>query len=248
LDGRGDQACGRRRPLYPAGTSTAVILIILAGVKPIEAAYRVRNQSCHLVVEAHEARWQKIYRCPKQPMSRRMGAVIEALPHVHPRLGPVAIHRMHDNDFAAMLDQAIERSGRHASNQIEIAPTLQILENGENQDDDRDKGGGALGWQRYCEPELCFPVALSRQVIRLSTLNGLVRKPSAPAPSARSRVLSSGLAVTKIIGVRLPFAISRLCRSTPLMPGIRTSVTRHSVSDKQPDSRNSSPDAKIAVA
>jgi MgtC family len=72
---------------FAAGTSTAVILIILAGVKPIEAAYRVRNQSCHLVVEAHEARWQKIYRCPKQPMSRRMGAAIEALPHEHPRLG-----------------------------------------------------------------------------------------------------------------------------------------------------------------
>jgi hypothetical protein len=29
---------------------------------------------------------------------------------------------------------------------------------------------------------------------------------------------------------------------------IRTSVIRHSVSDKQPDSRNSSPDAKVAVA
>jgi hypothetical protein len=44
------------------------------------------------------------------------------------------------------------------------------------------------------------------------------------------------------------FAISRLCSSTPLMPGICTSVIRHSVSDKRPDSRNSSPDAKVAVA
>jgi hypothetical protein len=104
------------------------------------------------------------------------------------------------------------------------------------------------GLQCYSEPELCVPVALSRQAISLSSLIGLVRKPSAPAPRARSRVLSSGEAVTKITGVRLPFAISRLCRSTPLMPGIRTSVIRHSVSDKQPDSRNSSPDAKVAVA
>ena len=69
-----------------------------------------------------------------------------------------------------------------------------------------------------------------------------------PGAERALSVLSSGLAVTKTIGVRLPFAISRLCRSTPLMPGIRTSVTRHSVSDKQPDSRNSSADAKVAVA
>jgi len=68
--------------------------------------------------------------------------------------------------------------------------------------------------------------------MRLSSLIGLIRKPSAPAPSARSRTLSSGSAVTKITGVRLPFAMSRLCSSTPLMPGILTSVIRHSVSDK----------------
>ena len=91
-------------------------------------------------------------------------------------------------------------------------------------------------------------MALWRQAIRLSSLIGLIRKPSAPAPSARSRVLSSGSAVTKITGVRLPFAMSWLCRSTPLMPGIFTSVIRHSVSDKHPDSKNSSPDAKVAVA
>ena len=84
--------------------------------------------------------------------------------------------------------------------------------------------------------------------MRLSSLIGLIRKPNAPAPSARSQVLSSGSAVTKITGVRLPFAMSRLCRSTPLMPGIFTSVIRHSVSDKHPDSKNSSPDAKVAVA
>jgi hypothetical protein len=173
-----------------------------------------------------------------------------ALAHGRPREREVVVISCEvDDDFAALLEKAIERSGRAREiKQLVAAPTQQIREYGENQDGDRDKGGGALGRQCYCEPELCFPVALSRQVIRLSTLNGLVRKPSAPAPSARSRVRSSGVAVTKIIGVRLPFAISRLCRSTPLMPGIRTSVTRHSVSDKQPDSRNSSPDAKVAVA
>ena len=104
------------------------------------------------------------------------------------------------------------------------------------------------GRRRYCEAELCVPVALSRHAIRFSSLNGLLRKPNAPAARARSRSLSSGSAVTKITGVRLPFAISRLCRSTPFMPGIRTSVIRHSVSRKRPDPRNSSPDAKVAVA
>src|ERR1700722_5398188 len=36
---------------FAAGFSTAIILIILAGVKPLEEAYRNRNQSCRLKVE-----------------------------------------------------------------------------------------------------------------------------------------------------------------------------------------------------
>jgi putative Mg2+ transporter-C (MgtC) family protein len=35
-----------------AGASTVIILIILAGIKPLEEAYRSRNQSCQLKVEA----------------------------------------------------------------------------------------------------------------------------------------------------------------------------------------------------
>ena len=34
-----------------AGASTVIILIILAGIKPLEEAYRSRNQSCQLKVE-----------------------------------------------------------------------------------------------------------------------------------------------------------------------------------------------------
>ena len=37
---------------FAAGSSTGVILLILAGVKPLEEAYRSRNQSCKLVIEA----------------------------------------------------------------------------------------------------------------------------------------------------------------------------------------------------
>jgi putative Mg2+ transporter-C (MgtC) family protein len=37
---------------FAAGASTAVIIVILAGIKPIEEAYRARNQSCRLKIEA----------------------------------------------------------------------------------------------------------------------------------------------------------------------------------------------------
>jgi putative Mg2+ transporter-C (MgtC) family protein len=37
---------------FPAAVSTAIIIGILAGIKPLEEAYRARNQSCRLKVEA----------------------------------------------------------------------------------------------------------------------------------------------------------------------------------------------------
>jgi putative Mg2+ transporter-C (MgtC) family protein len=45
---------------FAAGVSTAVIIVILAGIKPIEEAYRARNQSCRLFADASpdaEGRW-----------------------------------------------------------------------------------------------------------------------------------------------------------------------------------------------
>ena len=54
------QAFGRLQPsvspwaagcYFAAGVSTAIILAILAGVKPLEEAYRDRNQTCRLVIE-----------------------------------------------------------------------------------------------------------------------------------------------------------------------------------------------------
>lgn len=36
---------------FAAGMSTAIIIAILAGVKPLEELYRARNQSCRLVIE-----------------------------------------------------------------------------------------------------------------------------------------------------------------------------------------------------
>ena len=55
---------------------------------------------------------QRVYRSVKQPMSRRMRAAIEALPHEHPRLGAIATASMNGQDFASMLERAIERSGK----------------------------------------------------------------------------------------------------------------------------------------
>lgn len=40
---------------FAALTSTGVIIAILAGVKPLEEAYRARNQSCRLIVTAEHA-------------------------------------------------------------------------------------------------------------------------------------------------------------------------------------------------
>jgi putative Mg2+ transporter-C (MgtC) family protein len=37
---------------FAAGASTAIIIVILAGIKPLEEAYRARNQSCRLKIEA----------------------------------------------------------------------------------------------------------------------------------------------------------------------------------------------------
>ena len=55
---------------------------------------------------------QRIYHSGKQPMSRRMRAAIEALPHEHPRLGAIATANMNGQDFASMLERAIKRSGK----------------------------------------------------------------------------------------------------------------------------------------
>ncbi len=69
---------------------------------------------------------QKIYRSVRQPIARRMRAAEQALQFEHPKLGAVATTSMNANDFAAMLDHAIERSGKRA----EIDVTSRQIENG----------------------------------------------------------------------------------------------------------------------
>jgi biotin carboxylase len=69
---------------------------------------------------------RKVYRSVKQPMSRRMRAAIEALPHEHPRLGAVAIGSMNGQHFASMLERAIERSAK--AKLIELQPNAEAAE------------------------------------------------------------------------------------------------------------------------
>jgi hypothetical protein len=53
---------------------------------------------------------RKVYRSVRQPMSRRMRAAIEALQHEHPRLQATATANMSGQDFASVLERAIQRS------------------------------------------------------------------------------------------------------------------------------------------
>jgi putative Mg2+ transporter-C (MgtC) family protein len=58
---------------FAAGISTIVILVILAGVKPLEEVYRARNQSCRLVIEA--TRGTLTPELAKKTLGIRMGQI-----------------------------------------------------------------------------------------------------------------------------------------------------------------------------
>jgi hypothetical protein len=55
---------------------------------------------------------QSIYRNLSEPDGRRMRAAMAALPFESPNLTAMAIGSMNGETFAALLDKAIERSGR----------------------------------------------------------------------------------------------------------------------------------------
>jgi hypothetical protein len=53
----------------------------------------------------------------------RMRAAIEAAPYVHPKLGAIATTNLSGEDFAVLLDRAIERSGKGQEvKQIDLTP------------------------------------------------------------------------------------------------------------------------------
>jgi hypothetical protein len=66
---------------------------------------------------------QSIYRNPSEPDGRRMRAAMAALPFESPKLSAMAIGNMSGQDFASMLDRAIQRSQGNGRNvpQIELS-------------------------------------------------------------------------------------------------------------------------------
>jgi hypothetical protein len=89
----------------------------------------------------------------------------------------------------------------------------------------------------------CVTRALRTNSIIVFPAKGFSSKPSAPPACARLRIVGSGNAVMKMIGMRLPCAISRSRRSIPLIPGICTSVIRQELSSTRGERRNSSADS-----
>ena len=68
-----------------------------------------------ITLDPHEDEYDflmKIVRSPRQPMSRRMRAAIEALPYRRPKLTAVAMAQLNGKDFATLLERAIERSAK----------------------------------------------------------------------------------------------------------------------------------------
>ncbi len=65
---------------------------------------------------------QKIYRSVRQPIARRMRAAEQALAFEHPKLGAISNTTLSPNDFAKLLDAAIERSGKRAELAIDVTP------------------------------------------------------------------------------------------------------------------------------
>jgi putative Mg2+ transporter-C (MgtC) family protein len=57
---------------FAAGASTVIILIILAGIKPLEEAYRSRNQSCQLKIEVDSTLTPELLR---EALGLRIGQV-----------------------------------------------------------------------------------------------------------------------------------------------------------------------------
>lgn len=66
-----------------------------------------------------------VYRDPRQPMSRRLKAAIEAAPYAHPKLAVTAF--IDGADFAHRLERAVERSQPKLI-EAKAEPTRKVIE------------------------------------------------------------------------------------------------------------------------
>ena len=83
--------------------------------------------------------------------------------------------------------------------------------------------------------------------INADSSKGLPSKATAPALSAFCRMLASGKALMKMIGVEHPLAIRRFCNSIPEMPGICTSAIRQEASCAFEELRKSPAEANVVT-
>jgi putative Mg2+ transporter-C (MgtC) family protein len=99
---------------FAAGVSTAVIIVILAGVKPLEEAYRARNQSCRLKIEATQA--SVTPEIVKQTLSIRTGQIKRFL--TTPRDGLeeviVLLSKVSSQDIKGFVAKLNELDGVHS--------------------------------------------------------------------------------------------------------------------------------------
>src|ERR1700729_2868449 len=99
---------------FAAGVSTAVILGILAGVKPLEEMYRARNQSCRLKIEATQA--SVTPEIVKQTLNIRTGQIKRFL--TTPRDGIeeviVLLSKVSSHDIKTFVAKLDELDGVHS--------------------------------------------------------------------------------------------------------------------------------------
>jgi putative Mg2+ transporter-C (MgtC) family protein len=104
---------------FAAGSSTLIIIVILAGVKPLEEAYRARNQSCRLRIEA--AQGSLTPDVVKQTLNIRTGQIKRFL--ATPRDGNeevvVLLSKVSSHDIKTFARKLNEIDGVHSATVVD---------------------------------------------------------------------------------------------------------------------------------
>lgn len=96
---------------FAAGASTAVIIVILAGIKPLEEAYRARNQSCRLRIVA--ANGSLTPEALKQTLGIRTGQIKRFLASPNGSIDEttVLLTKVSSHDIKAFVEKLMELDG-----------------------------------------------------------------------------------------------------------------------------------------